>query len=564
MVPAPPLGPTLTPNLMTKRLLFLSLALSLSACGDDPPASGDSGSDAAVDLDQGVDSDPGDAPDGSDVPDDLDVGPVDADTEPDAEPDAEPDLPADVEPDAIEDADGADVPTDSEPDVPDAAPDAEPPPLSCGAVDATALDGAVAIEFDLEPVPQDDGIFDLGIQSGAARATTALLWTHIADGFPKTLVIWRESEVDGSVLLVQEHDITPGPVGFTHVPVEGLAPCTWYNYAFVVGDRVDGITARSAIGQFKTAHPPGSLDIVRIGATSCTSFSYAPYTSLERTAEHDIDLFVHLGDQSYNDDDESLSEYRESWRRTLNDPGYRAIYPRTSMLATWDDHEVTNNWNPESISSGRRDAAFQAYFETLAVERQDTGPLWHSYRWGDTVEFFVTDNRAERLPSTRSGDDAQYISDAQMEWLQDGLIESEAHFKVIFSSVPITNMPNVWDLSPEDRWEGYAAQRSELLDFITGNEIEDVYFLGGDFHIGFVAHVEPSGPANRIWEIAVGPGANGPNPLALALTEPQFDFRTDAFGTEFVTILEFDPLASSVRVLFTDTGGTVLYDEELR
>ena len=31
------------------------------------------------------------------------------------------------------------------------------------------------------------------------------------------------------------------------------------------------------------------------------------------------------------------------------------------------------------------------------------------------------------------------------------------HFKV-----SITNMPNVWDFSPDDRWEGYAAQRSEL------------------------------------------------------------------------------------------------------
>jgi alkaline phosphatase D len=318
------------------------------------------------------------------------------------------------------------------------------------------------------------------------------------------------------------------------------------------------------VGRFKTAHPIGSLDVVRVGATSCTSFSYQPYTSLELTADYDLDLFVHLGDQSYNDDDETLSEYRASWRRTLNDPGYRAIYPSTSMLATWDDHEVTNNWDPETISDARRSFATQSYFESLAVERQESGALWHSYRWGDTVEFFVTDNRGERRPSTRTSDDAQYISDEQMEWLQDGLLNSEAHFKVVFSSVPITNMPGLWDLSPADRWEGYASQRSELLDFITGNSLDDVYFLGGDFHIGFVARVEPEGPANSIWEIAVGPGANGPNPLAFLLNEPQFDFSTNGFGTEFVTVLEFDPVSSSVHVLFTDVDGEVLYDEELR
>ncbi len=554
-------------------------ALSLSlvfACGDDPPGStvpDDTEVDASADTDTADDVG---------AVEDADVGLEDVgdDTAPDAEPDAEEDVddagtdaiedPSDVEedptpdaePDVEEDTDEPDTTPDTEPDTdPDVV---EPDPLSCAAIDPEVFDEAILIDFDPAGSPQDDSIFDMGIQSGASRPESILLWTHIGDGFGKNLVIWRESDTEGSVWLVEDAPITPGPVGFTHVEVEGLAPCTWYSYAFVEGNTVDGITARTAVGRFKTAHPVGSRDIVRVGATSCTSFSYQPYTSLELTAGYDIDLFVHLGDQSYNDSDETLAEYRESWRRTLNDPGYRAIYPTTSMLATWDDHEVTNNWDPETIGDARRSFAEQSYFETLAVERQESGALWHSYRWGDTVEFFVTDNRGERRPSTRTSADAQYISDEQMEWLQDGLLDSDAHFKVVFSSVPITNMPGLWDLSPDDRWEGYASQRSELLDFITGNDIQDVYFLGGDFHIGFVGRVEPEGPASRIWEIAAGPGANGPNPLAFLLNEPQFEFSTNGFGTEFVTVLEFDPIASSVRVLFTDVDGAVLYDEELR
>lgn len=556
-----------------KRTLRLLSAISLSlvlACGDDPPASSDPADDIGVDVPADLD-----AADATDVADADAVDDVDGDTAPDAvdavDVDVVEDVGEDIEPDATADVD-ADVAPDAD-TAPDVAPDVdsdivpdtiEPAPLGCADVDPDAFDGATLVEFDPAAALQNDTMFDLGIQSGAARAESILLWTHIADGFAKNLVIWRESDTDGSVWLVEDRAITPGPVGFTHVEVEGLAPCTWYSYAFVDGNTVDGITHRTAVGSFKTAHPIGSLDVVRVGATSCTSFSYQPYTALERTAEYDLDLFVHLGDQSYNDNDETLSEYRESWRRTLNDPGYRAIYPATSMLATWDDHEVTNNWNPETISDPRLAFASQAYFESLAIEQQESGALWHSYRWGDTVEFFVTDNRGERLPSTRTSGDAQYISDEQMEWLQDGLLDSDAHFKVVFSSVPITNMPGLWDLSPEDRWEGYASQRSELLDFITGNGIDDVYFLGGDFHIGFVARVEPEGPANRIWEIAVGPGANGPNPLAFLLNEPQFDFSTNGFGTEFVTVLEFDPVSSSVHVLFTDVDGEVLYDEELR
>jgi alkaline phosphatase D len=133
---------------------------------------------------------------------------------------------------------------------------------------------------------------------------------------------------------------------------------------------------------------------------------------------------------------------------------------------------------------------------------------------------------------------------------------------VVLNSVAITNMPLAWDLGAEDRWEGYPAQRDELLEFIYDNELRNVWFLTGDFHIGFVGRVEPRGPGNNLYEIALGPGGNGPNPLGVGLSLlDQFEFHT--VDPEVATYLTFDPLEDVVRVVFTDKDGEVLYDESL-
>jgi len=459
------------------------------------------------------------------------------------------------------DVEGTDGPRDAAAPDGDDADSVTAPALRCADIDPSSYDDPEARDLDAEAIPLREDLFDIGIQSGAVRAESVLLWTHVADGFAKRLLVWRRGESETAAWVVYDEDVTPGPAGYTHVSVEGLAPCTWYSYGFFSEDEAGVLIGRSPLGRFKTPPPPGVLEPVRIGATSCTSRSTAPWEALTLTAEQDIELLLHLGDQSYNDSAETLSEYRSSWRATLNDPGYRALHAAVSHLSTWDDHEVTNNWDPETISPTRRANATQAYFETLAVERGPDDRLWHSYSWGETLEIFVTDCRSERRPSTRESDEAQYISNEQMAWLQDGLLDSDAHFKVVFSSVPITNMPGLWDFAAEDRWEGYASQRSELLDFIYANELENVWFLGGDFHVGFVANVEPEGPGRAFWEVAVGPGGNGPNPAALFLSAPQFDFKTDGFGTEFMTTLEFDPIRDAVRVVFTRADGSGLYDE---
>jgi len=451
----------------------------------------------------------------------------------------------------------------------DPLPDAAAPDLG---IDASSPDAAPpdAGPVGLEALPLDEARFPLGVQAGSATPTGALLWTFAAEAGAYSVHVWPESAPDQASSLPVE---VPAEVeGYVRVTADALTPDTVYRYAFVSGE--GAARTRSGIGRFVTALAPGARRVVRIGATACTNFSRAPYRTLELMAAERLDFFCHLGDMSYNDGAETLEAFRAKWARTLGDPGYRALLASTGTYITWDDHEIIDGSRfgaaaPELIAAGKR-----AFFEALPVPHREGDRFWASYRWGDTVEVFVLDSRTERRPETRETPEAEYLSAAQFEWLTTALKASPCHFKVLLNSVPITALPPLW-VFQNDRWAGYAAQRRALLDFLSVEAIENVFFLSGDFHVGAVARVEAQGPDARHWEVWAGPGASNGNPLQLIVDNdptqraqiyPPAQFLYGS-GRHAATTLELDPDANTVRVRYVglDAEGApeVLFDQAL-
>lgn len=448
------------------------------------------------------------------------------------------------------------------------APRTDPIVLTDG-VDPADYDGGVEVEDTFTPAPQDDETFDLGVQAGAVRPNSARLWAHVT-GYDAALsvAVWRPGVEDPDLVVVGfEGDASPNDGGYALLNVTGLAPATEYFYAFF---KEDG--SRSGLGRIKTAFPPGFLAPLTVGAMTCTNERNAPWRACEKIAAERPDLLLHVGDMSYNDGAFTLEEYRQKWALALSDPGYRAVLPTAGMYNAWDDHEFTNDLNPETVDPDLLRNATQAFYESLPQEPGPEGKLWKSYRWGATVEFFVLDCRTERKPSTRDSEDAVYIGEEQMAWLKGALSESPCHFKVLLNSVPATGFTSDFWALRGDRWQGYQAQRQELLDFITDSAIENVWFIAGDFHLGFVTRLEADGPARNMWEIACGPTGNLGNPLALLVDDPEVGpdvFPPSMFryarGAIAATMLTFDPLRNTVRVRFIDAeDDEVLFDEYLQ
>ena len=391
--------------------------------------------------------------------------------------------------------------------------------------------------------------FPLGVSAGDIAGARGVLWTRYAGTAPLVAYAWR---VEGDDYVEQLGPFTamPNDGGFVHVAIENLRAGAHYRYAFFEGER----TARSTIGRFRAATADAS--VVTFGAISCADEANDD-AAVARAAERtDLDAFLFLGDNAYCDGANDVASYRAKYVEHFGKAAHKKLRASTGMYITWDDHEVDNDWNPETIAPAKLAAAFKCFFDHAPYMQPVPNRIWRSARWGTTVEVFVLDCRSERKPSTRSGANAQYISPEQIAWLEQGLAASPCRFKLLMNSVPITNMPNVWDLYKVDRWEAYAAQRTRILKYIDDNQIPGVLWLSGDFHLAFISNVATSGAGSTQREVLAGPGAQDANALLPSLTAPQFSFKT---GTNNFTVLQFHAATGEVRIGYVDGAGSEIY-----
>lgn len=401
--------------------------------------------------------------------------------------------------------------------------------------------------------------FPLGLASGDVESTRAVVWTRYDGMASLRLRVWR---MDGEVYAERVADtlVVPGDGGYVHLDVAGLTAGTRYRYGFFEEDGTGNMVARSAIGRFRAALAAGTSEPITFGACSCTHQGDTP-TPLARAGERtDLDLFLLLGDTSYNDGMDTLAEYRTQWAANLASPEYRKLRAATSVLASWDDHEVTNDFNPETIDQGKFAIAKKTYFENLPLRRDTTNPdrIWKSVKWGDTAEFFVLDCRGERKPSTRfNGAPQIYLSREQLDWFKAALQASTARFKVILNSVPITDFG--FSVFTGDSWVSYAQQRSELLGFIDDQMISGVLWVSGDHHFASVGSVSANGRGANQLEVLAGPGAQGANPAYALLRPPRWPFAT---GTNNYTAFRLDPASGKVEVVFVDGAGAEIFKRE--
>ncbi|MEN9787730.1 MAG: hypothetical protein RLZZ299_2994 [Pseudomonadota bacterium] len=429
---------------------------------------------------------------------------------------------------------------------------------ACGADPADTGDSAPTPAPERPPEPpawdapgqQDDTLFACGVQSGDATPTGVRLsvWTTAA---ALRLVVVR-AEGTAWVDHLELSGLAPDAAGHLAVTLDGLlSPDTAYALCFVT---TDGL-ARSPVARVRTALAETSpRRRISFGATSCLRDENTPWPNLSFAAAADLDFFCLLGDTVYADAAEDLDGYRAYWRTALSTAGLRAVTSSTSVVATWDDHEVGNNWDLETVGQARVDAARQAFREGLP---QGTGPdgasIWRSVAWGDVLELIVLDSRGERR-------DGRYMSEAQLAWVKDTLRASRARFKFVLNSVPITDLWAFFrDLQAQDRWQGHPEERAELLAHIVEHDIRGVVFLAGDLHYGQVGWVDPEGGvAAHIPEVLVGPSGSLVNLIAAVYPgNVQYPVVVPAWNW---CRFDVDPELGTVRVRHIGDDGLALSD----
>jgi phosphodiesterase/alkaline phosphatase D-like protein len=86
------------------------------------------------------------------------------------------------------------------------------------------------------------------------------------------------------------------------------------------------------------------------------------------------------------------------------------------------------------------------------------------------------------------------LGPAQKSWFLQSLHDSPATWKLWANEVMMMGLQTSPGVGVnEDQWDGYAAERREIVDFIANNGISNVVSLVGDIHAFFTGSVDRDG-----------------------------------------------------------------------
>jgi alkaline phosphatase D len=313
-----------------------------------------------------------------------------------------------------------------------------------------------------------------GVAVGEVTPTSALVWARADRPAEMTVRLWTSGgEPHEAISRVGADTDFAGTLRFVE-----LLPDTEYHYRVWFTEAGKRPWRRHAVdGRFRT--PPDSQAARAVvlawggdlgGQNVCRDAAQG-FPIFEPLVARKPDLFVGLGDMIYGDDlceaqglygnaqvpggfgkASDVSGYWEHWRYARADSRLRRLLAATVYVPLWDDHEVVNDFGPQEdvrdtppYTAGEHllPSGLHAFLDWNPVTRPEAGPprLYGSHRWGRHLELFVLDARGHR-DANRAPDSADrpktLLGAEQRRWLQRALAASNATWKVVASSVPLS------------------------------------------------------------------------------------------------------------------------------
>jgi alkaline phosphatase D len=359
------------------------------------------------------------------------------------------------------------------------------------------------------------GKFSQGVLSGDPSPTGITLLT-LLDDLEAPGSVRLEVAKDSAFKHVVAHKTIATSAKRNHsvkARVTGLKPHERYYYRFETANR------HSPVGRFQTALPADSAQPVKFAFFSCADYTHGYYNAYAAMAKEDVDFVVNLGDYIYAESYHStkdgtgvrndrtattLAGYRDKYALYRSDKTLRDVHAKFPIVSIWDDHEVQDNYAGAAPGGGldpslhystkRRKAAYQAFFEAMPFFPQGTSRIYRKLQFGRNVDLIMFDERqyrgdqpcgdAQAAPACADFNSPRpFLGSAQMAWAKQQLSSSKAAWKVIGNEVMIMNTKS----GPTtylgfDSWQGYHAEREELLAHISQHAIKDVIFVTGDIH----------------------------------------------------------------------------------
>jgi alkaline phosphatase D len=416
--------------------------------------------------------------------------------------------------------------------------------------------------------------FSLGVAAGEVSSSSAVLWAHATKSGSYTLQVaakknFKKRALEKSVKASSGNDNT------VQAKAGKLKPGRRYYYRFVGkrGRRSDTGTFRtapkaSANATFKFGWT-GDTDF------NAAPGQMAPFWNtggIFRRMKAEKNAFnIHLGDTMYSDSEVpgalrpialTVKAKWAKYRLNLGNNHLRALRGSAGFFSHWDDHEFMNDFSPRENTfsddvniNGRTlfKRGVEAFRDYAPVRWSSKNGLYRRVRWGRNAELFFLDQRSFRSAKADEGgvcnnsmtgepdvaptapqsvrnvfaalvpalaqpvppacldairsERRTFLGARQLARFIKDIRASNARFKIVMNEMPIQQ----YYVLPYDRWEGYEAERQQVLRAL--QNVENLVFLTTDVHATLVNDarfqtLEPGGPRDSgILDVVVGPAA---------------------------------------------------------
>ena len=416
---------------------------------------------------------------------------------------------------------------------------------------------AVCVPVGLAASASPPAGFAYGVTAGEITSTSAVLWTRAPKPGDVNVAVTSHGQLIGFARgqATTSEDLT------VRLHVRNLAPGTRYRYAF----RQES-TANLAVGTFETAPAPTANATVRFAFSGDADATPGPngkpgfnnFETYGQMARERNDFNINLGDTIYSDSEIpgsppalTVAAKGAKYKLGLALPNLRKLRAATGVYSQWDDHEFINDFSKAELGDAIYKAGVKAFTDYAPVTYTPQNGLYRTFRWGKNVELFFLDERSFRSAKASAGGvcdngggpdlaptapaavraafatlipslaqpapaaclaaindpSRTFLGARQHAMFVKAIHASTATFKVVVNETPIQQFYQL----PFDRWEGYAAERTQLLNDLAG--VKNVVFLTTDTHANLIGEVrkqtlEPGGPVGTgIWEVVTGPVA---------------------------------------------------------
>ena len=412
-----------------------------------------------------------------------------------------------------------------------------------------------------------------GIASGDVTHDSAIIWSRISEPSIMNVEFANNVLFLNSKLETKFVDDNTDFIG--KIKLYNLTASTTYFYRVFFSTLDNSITSSTIMGRFETApNPTTSHNPISFivggdigGQTLCRELNKG-YSIFEKMIEISPDFYIQNGDMIYADDEcpkqrldggqnihgnffgiadpkinwnnqtQVHDIYLKHWVYNRADPHLQNFLKNTSLYSQWDDHEVINDfganwsyWNVENqnrtgyknlVQEGRK-----VFFNFSPIDRNnitDPNRIYRTFSWGDDLDLLILDARSDRsrndMPDSIENNKTM-LGSAQLSWLKDNLLRSNAIWKVVSSDIPMS-IPTGANSSKfgRDGWAngisldfssktGFERELEEIMKFIDDNNIKNVVFVTTDVHFPIIlkynADMNSDGDSVNVYEIISGP-----------------------------------------------------------